>query len=324
MVFLPLDDFFLTPMPTLREWAAGVQAEVPALDVVIIEPGADPMAELSRADAAFGTLTPELLAAAGRLRWLQAPAASPPPDFFFPQLVAHPVVVTNMRGVYRANLANHVMAFVLAFARGLPWFWARQAHADWRRSASQAGILDLGACTALVVGVGQVGAEVALRCRAFGMRVIGVDARPAEVPPVVEQLHTPDRLARVLPEADFVVLTVPHTPDTGGMIGRDQLGLMKPSAVLVNVGRGATVRLDDLVDALDKGRIAGAALDVFETEPLPPAHPLWSRANVIITPHVAGFGQSTDAERQQLLVDNCRRFVEGRPLRNVVDKEKWF
>jgi phosphoglycerate dehydrogenase-like enzyme len=324
MVFLPQDEFFLTPLPTVEQRAAAVVARVPALDVVVVEPGADPRVALSDADAAFGTLTPDLLAAAGRLRWLQAPGASPPPGFFFPELVNHPVVVTNMRGVYRANLANHVMAFVLAFARGLPWFWARQARAEWSRSAGQAGIVDLGASTALIVGVGQVGAEVARRCQAFGMRVTGVDARPAEVPVVVDELDTPDGLERLLPGADFVVLTVPHTPDTEGMIGTGRFELMKPSAVLVNVGRGATVRLDDLVDALDSGRIAGAALDVFETEPLPPFHPLWSRSNVIITPHVAGFGQDTDSERRDLLVDNCGRFVEGRPLRYVVDKAKWF
>ncbi len=216
------------------------------------------------------------------------------------------------------------MAFVLAFARGLPWFSARQARAEWDRSPGRAGIVDLAATTVLLVGVGQVGVEVARLCRTFGMRVVGVDARPAEVPPVVDQLRGPDGLDGVLPEADFVVLTVPHTPDTDGMINADRLRLMRPSAVLVNVGRGATVCLDDLVAALEAGRLAGAALDVFEVEPLPETHPLWSRTDVLITPHVAGFGQDTDPERLDVLLDNARRFVEGRPLRYVVDKERWF
>jgi phosphoglycerate dehydrogenase-like enzyme len=328
MVFLSLDEFFLTPLPTLRRWAERVRSDVPGLDVVVVEPDGDAAAELAGADAAFGSLTPELLEAAGRLRWLQAPAASPPPGYYFPALVAHPVVVTNMRGVYRANLANHVMAFVLAFARGLPWFSARQSDAEWERSAGRAGIVDLGATTALVVGVGEVGVEVARRCRAFGMGVIGVDARPGNLPAgaaaVVDGVHSPDQLDQVLPQADFVILTLPHTPDTQGMIDADRLRLMKPSAVLINVGRGVTVRLDDLVAALDAGRLAGAGLDVFETEPLPPTHPLWRRRNVVITPHVAGFGQDTDAEREELIADNSRRFVDGLPLRNVVDKAKWF
>jgi phosphoglycerate dehydrogenase-like enzyme len=326
MVFLPLEEFVLMPVSMLRAWGARVSDEVPGLDVVVVDAGADPHSELADADAVFGGLTPELLRAAPHLRWLQAPAASPPAGFFFPELVEHPVVVTNLRGVYRANLANHVMAFVLSFARGLPWFAAKQVQKEWHGwdRSSEAGIKDLGACTALIVGVGEVGAEVARRCRAFDMRVIGVDARPSELSAGVDELHAPDELDRLLPDADFVVLTVPHTPETVGMMNTARLTRMKPSAVLINVGRGVTVRLDDLVSALDAGVIAGAALDVFELEPLPADHPLWTRPNVIVTPHVAGFGQDTDPEREELIVDNCRRFVDGRPLRNVVDKAMWF
>jgi phosphoglycerate dehydrogenase-like enzyme len=327
MLFLPLQEFVLMPVSMLQGWADRVHQEVPGLDVVVVAPGTDPRAELAGADAVFGALDPELLKAAPHLRWLQAPAASPPVGFFFPELVAHPVVVTNLRGVDRANLANHVMAFVLSFARGLPWFAAKQAQREWHgwdRSVSGAGIMDLGACTALIVGVGEVGAEVARLCRSFGMRVVGVDARPSELSATVDELHGPDGLDALLPGADFVVLTVPHTPDTVGLIDAGRLARMKPSAILINVGRGVTVRLDDVVVALDAGQIAGVGLDVSELEPLPPDHPLWTRSNVIITPHVAGFGSDTDPEREELIVDNCRRFVEGRPLRNVVDKEKWF
>ena len=142
--------------------------------------------------------------------------------------------------------------------------------------------------------------------------------------PASTSCTVPTELDRLLPDADFVVLTVPHTPETVGMMDTARLTRMKPSAILINVGRGVTVRLDDLVSALDAGVIAGVALDVFELEPLPADHPLWTRPNVIITPHVAGFGQDTDPEREELIVDNCRRFVDGRPLRNVVDKAMWF
>jgi phosphoglycerate dehydrogenase-like enzyme len=156
------------------------------------------------------------------------------------------------------------------------------------------------------------------------MRLIGVDARPSELSAAVDELHGPDELDRLLPEADFVVLTVPHTPDTVGLMDAKRLARMKSTAILINVGRGVTVRLDDLVAALDAGVIAGAGLDVSEIEPLPPDHPLWLQRNVIITPHVAGFGADTDPEREELIVDNCRRFARGLPLRNVVDKAKWF
>ena len=208
MVFLTVPEFVLMPASMLQAWADRVHQEVPELDVVVVDSGADPRPELADADAVFGGLTPELLEGGRRLRWLQAPAASPPPGFFFPELVAHPVVVTNLRGVYRANLANHVMAFVLSFARGLPWFAAKQAQRDWHgwdRSVSEAGIMDLAACTALIVGVGEVGAEVARLCRAFGMRVVGVDARPSELSAAVDELHGPDELDGLLPSADFVM-----------------------------------------------------------------------------------------------------------------------
>lgn len=327
MVFMTVPEFVLMPASLLQAWADGVHQAVPELDVVVVDSGADPRPELADADAVFGGLTPELLEAAGCLRWLQAPAASPPPGFFFPELVAHPVVVTNLRGIYKANLANHAMAFVLSFARGLRWFAAKQAQRDWHgwdRSVSDAGIMDLAASSALIVGVGEVGAEVARLCRAFDMRVVGVDARPSELSAGVDELHGPDELDDLLPSADFVIVTVPHTPDTVGMFDAARLARMKSSAILINIGRGVTVRLDDLVGALDAGAIAGAALDVSEIEPLPPEHPLWSQPNVIITPHVAGFGSDTDPARQELIVDNCRRFIEGRPLRNVVDKAKWF
>jgi phosphoglycerate dehydrogenase-like enzyme len=327
MVFLTVPEFVLMPVSMLQQWADHVHEEVPELDVVVVDSGADPRGQLADADAVFGALTPELLEAAGRLRWLQAPAASPPVGFFFPELAAHPVVVTNLRGIYRANLGNHAMAFVLSFARGLPWFAAKQAQRDWHgwdRSVGDAGIMDLAACSALIVGVGEVGAEIARLCRAFGIRVIGVDARPSELSAGVDELHGTDELDALLPAADFVIVTVPHTPDTVGMFDAARLARMKSSAILINIGRGVTVRLDDLVAALDAGVIAGAAIDVSEIEPLPPEHPLWSQPNVIITPHVAGFGSDTDPARMELIVDNCRRFVEGRPLRNVVDKAKWF
>jgi len=317
MVFLPIDGFFMIP---LQAWADAVAAEVPEMRVLVGEVGADPRPLLHDADAVFGMLTPELLAATPRLQWLQAPAAAPPPAFFFPELVDHPVVVTNLRGVYRDNLANHIMAFVLAFARALPRYGAAQAKAEWNRNLDDIGILDLGATTMLLIGAGEVGAATADRARAFGIRVIAVDSFPDRVCADVDEVHHVDQLDNLLPQADWVVLTVPHTPVTEGLMNAARFAAMKKSAYLINVGRGETVRLDDLNDAITSGRIAGAAIDVSELEPLPPDHPLWRAPNVIITPHVAGFGSDTDAKRQAVIVENARHFVRGEPLRYVIDK----
>src|SRR6267142_881096 len=167
-------------------------------------------------------------------------------------------------------------------------------------------------------------APAARLAEAFGMHVIGVDARRREAPPGVSTLDGPDALDSLLPLADFVILTVPHTPATEGFMHRARLQRMKRSAFFINIGRGMTTRLDDLVAALRAGEIAGAALDVFEQEPLPADHPLWTTPNVLITPHTAGYGPYLDDRRCEILLDNCRRFLDGHPLRNVVYKSRWF
>jgi phosphoglycerate dehydrogenase-like enzyme len=156
------------------------------------------------------------------------------------------------------------------------------------------------------------------------MRVIGIDARRRDAPPGVSKLDGPEALDTLLPEADFVILTVPHTPETEGFMHRARFQRMKRSAFFINIGRGMTTRLDDLVAALRAGEIAGAALDVFEQEPLPADHALWTTPNVLITPHTAGYGPYLDDRRCQILLDNARRFLAGQPLRNVVDKARWF
>jgi phosphoglycerate dehydrogenase-like enzyme len=156
------------------------------------------------------------------------------------------------------------------------------------------------------------------------MRVIGVDARRNHPPQGVQELHTPEKLDELLPQADFLIMTIPHTPATEGLINRQRLRRMRPSAFLINIGRGMTVCLADLVAALHAREIAGAGLDVFEIEPLPADHPLWTAPNVLITPHTAGFGPYLDDRRLDILLDNCRRFALGEPLRNIVDKAAWF
>jgi phosphoglycerate dehydrogenase-like enzyme len=233
-------------------------------------------------------------------------------------------VVTNFREIYNDHIGAHIMAFVLAFARGLHHYLPRQLRREWRRDPLDTGVIHLPEATALIVGVGGIGAEAARLAAAFGMRVIGVDARRAEAPPDVAELHRPDALDALLPRADFVILTVPHTPETEGFMHRARFQLMKRTAFFINIGRGMTTRLDDLAAAIQAGDIAGAGLDVFEREPLPADHPLWTMPGVLITPHTAGFGPYLDDRRYEILLENSRRFLGGQPLRNVVDKPRWF
>jgi phosphoglycerate dehydrogenase-like enzyme len=309
---------------TSREWATRVAAALPELSVVVAEDEAQAARVVAEAEAMFGTLPPALLRQAARLRWLQAPQAAPPAGYYYPELIAHPVVVTNFREIYNDHIGAHIMAFVLAFARGLHTYLPLQLRRQWQPAPLDTGVVHLPEATALIVGLGGIGAEAARLAAAFGLRVIGVDPRRREAPPGVSELQGPAALDALLPRADFVILTVPHTPETEGFMHRARFQRMKRSAFFINIGRGMTTRLDDLVEALRAGELAGAALDVFEQEPLPAEHPLWTMPGVLITPHTAGFGPYLDERRLEILLDNCRRFLAGQPLRNVVDKTRWF
>lgn len=296
---------------------------------------------IPEADAFFGKITPRLLAAASRLRWVQAPTASLE-HYLFPELVTHPCMLTNMRGLFSDVIADQVMGYVICFARNLHVYVLQAAAGRWAPVggeparvgfASGPGAVNdidrahrhLADATLGVVGLGAIGREIARRAAAFGMRVIAVDPQPMDRPPEVAALRPVEELPQLLGQSDFVVIAAPHTPQSAAMFRRPQFRQMKRDAYLINIGRGAIVVLDDLVAALEAGEIAGAALDVFETEPLPPDHALWKMpGRVLLTPHVAGYSPRIAGRHLELFLDNVRRFVCGEPLRNVVDKELWY
>lgn len=292
------------------------------------------------ADAFFGKLTPAMLAVSTKLRWVQSPTASLE-HYVFPELVAHPCTLTNMRGLFSDVIADHVFGYILCFARHLHTYLRQQMARHWEpiggeqaRSSFSAGPgvvsamdrshLHLSDCTVGIVGLGAIGAEIAKRAKAFGMRVLAVDPVRTDKPDSVESLWPLERLADLLGQSDFVVIAAPHTPRTAGMFNRATIQQMKRSAYLINIGRGVIVKLDDLCEALNAGEIAGAALDVFEQEPLPVNHPLWNFENVLITPHVAACSVHIAGRHLEVLLDNIRRFVAGQPLQNVASKENWF
>jgi phosphoglycerate dehydrogenase-like enzyme len=307
-----------------RGWGRQLAETMPEVRVVIAEDQATAEREIVDAEAVFGRLPREVLAKARRLRWLQAPQIAPPAGYYYPELIDHPLTVTNFREIFNDHISAHIMAFVLAFARGLQVYIPQQMRREWKKSVGDRGVVHLPEATALIVGVGGIGAETARLVAAFGMTVLATDARRTDAPAGVAELHRPDALDTLLPRADFVILTVPHTPATEGFMHRARFQRMKRGAYFINIGRGMTTKLDDLVAALNAGEIAGAALDVYEQEPLPADHPLWTMPNVLLTPHVAGHGPYLDDRRYQIMIDNCRAFLDGKPLRNVVDKASWF
>ena len=270
-------------------------------------------------DAMYGRITPGLLARAKKLRWIQTPMAGLE-HYMFPELAESDVTLSNMQGIYSDNIADHVMGYVLMFARGFHIFLRRQLERDWSKEAP---VIHLADKTLGVIGLGGIGTAVAKRGAAAEMRVIATNAVGIERPDFVEVLWGIDRLNDLLAESDFVVSCVPHTPETFKLINSDQLKRMKQTAYLINISRGVVVDLAALTDALQTGEIAGAGLDVFETEPLPADHPLWDMENVIITPHTAGAGPHTAVRRIEVVQANLRRFVAGESLRNVVNKNRW-
>ena len=308
---------------SMRTWAERLRADVPGLQVVVVADPAEVADRIADVDAAYGWVSPELLPLAGKLRWLQNPFAGPPAGYYYAELADHPVVVTNPRGIYSDHIAQHILMFMLALARGLPYWMDAQREGRWRPTARQRGYVNIAGATVLINGIGGIGAETARLAAALGARVIGIEPRPEHDCPA--QLHPPRALDELLPSADFVVTTVPHTPETEFMWNEQRFRRMKPSAYFINIGRGMTAKLDDLTAALAAGEIAGAGLDVFEVEPLPAGHPLWGMENVLITPHVAVRDADDLPERRYaLLKDNARRFLAGEPLRNVVDKKRWY
>ena len=240
----------------------------------------------------------------------------------FPELVASPLPMTNSRGVFARSLAEWVIAGCLYFDKS----FARLAVQKAAREFTPFDVEELHGKTMGIVGHGRIGQLTAERARAFGMKIIALRRRPelSHGDPLIDAAYTPDRLLELMAESDFVVCAAPHTPDTTGLIGAAAIAAMKPSAVFINVGRGAVVDEQALIVALQQKKIRGAALDVFTTEPLPKESPFWDLDNVLISPHSADHTATWLNDAMELFIENFDRFAAGQPLKNVVDKSAGY
>ncbi|MCX6543808.1 MAG: D-2-hydroxyacid dehydrogenase [Acidobacteria bacterium] len=288
------------------------------------EDHADLIRLLPEADVAFtSVLTPRALELAPRLKWVHSSAVGVG-SMLFPAMVASPVVLTNSRGMSAASVAEHAIALMLAALRRLPETIRAQDGRQWIQP-QLSGLPMLDGRTLGIVGLGAIGCRVARIGSAIGMTVVGTRRETDwPVPEGVAEALGPSDLPRLLEASDVVVLSAPLTAETRGMIGRSEFARMKRTAWLINVARGKLVQEDALVDALRSGTIAGAALDVFEHEPLDQASPLWAMPNVIVTPHVAGFRADYWEAAVDLFSDNLRRYLAGEALLNVVDKRAGY
>jgi phosphoglycerate dehydrogenase-like enzyme len=257
----------------------------------------------------------------GRLEWVHSLSAGVE-GVLFPELVDSPVPLTNARGVFRRPLAEFAIAAVFHFAKGLRRMVAGQQAGRW----DPFEVEEVAGKTLGIVGYGQTGRATAELARALGMRVLALRRRPERCAgdALVEECHPPERLAELLARSDHLLLAAPLTPGTRGWIGAAELAQLKSTAVLINVGRGPVVVEAALVEALERRRIRGAALDVFDREPLPEGHPFYRLDNVLLSPHCADHTSGWMEEAMRSFVGNCERFVAGQPLTNVVDKRNGY
>ncbi|MBI3210058.1 MAG: D-2-hydroxyacid dehydrogenase [Candidatus Solibacter usitatus] len=293
-----------------------------APNVTFVEAKADGMiAQIADADAFLGEITPPLFQAAKKLKWVHIYSAGVERSRF-PEFINSNVALTNGKIIQGPEIADHAFALLLSLTRNIVQAIPNRAKEEWPKSDWKA--IELRGKTALIIGVGGIGSQIATRAAAFGMTVIGVDPKDVPFHPAISQVVPPDRIDSVIPKADVVFVSAPHTPQSEKMVGAKQFDLMKRGAYFIAVSRGKLYDTNALVKALDSKRIAGAGLDVTDPEPLPKGHALWKFDNVVLTPHIATVSDGVGERYRELVLDNVARFAKGEPLRNVVDKVKGY
>lgn len=283
--------------------------------------------EIPDTDVFIGwSLRPEQFIAAKKLKWIHSPAAAVH-QLMFPELIRSSVLLTNSTGIHGPVVAEHAIAVLLALAKRLPQAMQYQAKKIWSQDQlwqEQPRPREVADATVLVVGMGGIGSEFTVRAKALGMKVLAVRENPAKGNGGADAVFSPAQINEVLPQADYVFLCTPVTPATTGLINTERLRRMKPDSYLINVGRGPLIDEPALLDALQNRRIAGAALDVFNEEPLPADSPFWSLDNLLITPHTAAVTERLWERHYRLIVENLKRFIAGKPLLNEVDKTRGY
>jgi len=303
-----------------EEWLARIRTISPSAEVTMVDPRGP---ETERIVAAEGAeiwvgrgLTPSVFRHAAKLKWLYSTSAGVE-RWLFPELVNSSVVMTNSSGIHADSCADHAMMCALYFARRLPAIQRGQREKRWRRFELK--ISELSGLTMGVIGLGNIGRAVAKRARAFGMNVVGT-RRSGEPVPEASLVVSPKQTRAVFRDADFVVLACPLTSETRGLVGAEELLALGPGGYLINVARGGLIDDRALTRALEEGVIAGAALDAFEEEPLPPTSPLWEAPNTLVTPHVASSQRDYAGRALEMFYENLKNYLSGRPLTNQVDK----
>ncbi len=309
VVVLDDDPKFLA---SLRRVAPGVELRVAKSPAEAVDLAKD-------ADAVIGACSKAIVDAGAKLRWLQVGSAGVERYVGIEALAARGITLTNAQRVHGPPIAEHVVAMLLALTRELPAAVARQREADWEPRAFRDDAVELRGKTALIVGLGGIGTEVAKLLKSFGMRIVATKRNPADAPDFLDRVEGAGALLELARTADVVVGALPLTAETTALFDAKFFADVKQGAIFVNVGRGKSVDTAALVTALKDGRLGGAALDVTDPEPLPKDHELWKLDRVLITPHVSARSDLSNERIATLFRENLRRFVAGEPLLNVVD-----
>jgi phosphoglycerate dehydrogenase-like enzyme len=305
--------------------AAAIKGVAPDAEVTMLEFGDFANPALQTADVVFGWCSDALIAATPRLRWLQHYAAGVENCVKIEALAERKILLTNMQKASSPAIAEHAIAMMFALARRFPEYLAYQQSGEWRRGEQdRSNHYELAGKTMLVYGLGGIGTEIARRAAALGMQVIAIRNSSRTGPEFVAQVGLPEDLLAFAGRADVIANAAPLTPATRGALGDAFFAVLKPTALFINVGRGATVDTDALVAALKSGKLAGAGLDVTDPEPLPSGHALWTMPNVLITPHVAGVSDNDYRRYRAIIVENLNRYQAGGKMLNVVDLERGY
>ena len=269
------------------------------------------------AQVILGNVPAAMLHGSPALEWLQTNSAGVEP-YIQPGVLAGDTLLTNATGAYGLAIAEHMLGMLLELFNKLELYRDAQKSGAWQ---SQGAVKAVYGSTVLVLGMGDIGGEFAARCKALGAKVIGVRRSPRPCPEYADEVHLLEDLDSLLPQADVVAITLPGTDATRGLMSRERLAKMKEGAVLLNVGRGFIVDTEALCDALERGHLSGAGVDVTDPEPLPPTHRLWNIPTAVVTPHISGFYHLRETHERivGIFLENLRHFQAGEPLRNLVD-----
>lgn len=269
------------------------------------------------AQVILGNVPAAMLHGSPALEWLQTNSAGVE-AYIQPGVLAGDTLLTNATGAYGLAIAEHMLGMLLELFKKLELYRDAQKSGAWQ---SQGAVKAVYGSTVLVLGMGDIGGEFAARCKALGAKVIGVRRSPRPCPEYADEVHLLEDLDSLLPQADVVAITLPGTDATRGLMSRERLAKMKEGAVLLNVGRGFIVDTEALCDALERGHLSGAGVDVTDPEPLPPTHRLWNIPTAVVTPHISGFYHLRETHERivGIFLENLRRFQAGEPLRNLVD-----